>query len=541
MQFDETYDVVVVGGGNSGFSAATTAVQAGVKVLLVEKAPEAESGGNTYFTAGAYRACFAGLEDLLPILFKEDGSKGLPDDLVKRIEMSPYTKEDFHADIMRVTKGRSDSALAQVLVDESRDALQWIADNGGKWTLSFNRQAFEVGGKFRFWGGMVLAFLKGGKGLVDWHINLAKESGVDIRWSTPAVALMQDQETGRVHGVEVISKGRRKRIGARGGVVLASGGFQASPALRTQYLGPGWDLAHVRGCKYSTGDGHRMASLAGAQTAGNYSGCHSVAWDANSPDHGGDRVMTNQYTKSGYPLGLMLNIDGYRFVDEGIDLRNFTYAIFGKEILKQPAGTAFQVWDATGSSWLRKEEYADDVTTNIRADTLEELAEKLSTRGLKNKQQFVQTIETYNSAVHCFREENPNHKFDPAKKDGVSTQSSKMKLPLAKSNWALPIEKGPFTAVEVTTGITFTFGGLAIDPKTAAVVAEATRQPIDGLYCIGELLGGLFWDNYPGGSGLTAGTVFGRIAGRCAAAAAKPGYENSITENSLPQRGVETS
>jgi succinate dehydrogenase/fumarate reductase flavoprotein subunit len=230
--------------------------------------------------------------------------------------------------------------------------------------------------------------------------------------------------------------------------------------------------------------------------------------------------MTNQYTKSGYPLGLMLNVDGHRFVDEGVDLRNFTYAIFGKEILKQPAGTAFQVWDSYGSSWLRKEEYADDVTTNIRADTLAGLAEKLSARGLKNQQQFVQTIETYNSAVHQFREENPSQTFDPAKKDGVSTQSSKMRLPLAKSNWALPIEKGPFTAVEVTTGITFTFGGLAIDPKTAAVVSEATRRPIDGLYCVGELLGGLFWDNYPGGSGLTAGTVFGRIAGRCAAAAA---------------------
>lgn len=521
MQFDDTYDVVVVGGGNAGFSAATTAMQAGAKVLLVEKAPEAESGGNTYFTAGAYRACFAGLEDLLPILYKEDGSKGLSDELVKRIEMSPYTRENFHADIMRVTKGRSDPALAQVLVNESRDALQWIADNGGKWTLSFNRQAFEVDGKFRFWGGMVLAFLKGGKGLVDWHIALAKASGVEIMWSTPAVALMQDQETGRVLGVEVISNGRRKKIGARGGVVLASGGFQASPALRTQYLGPGWDLAHVRGCKYSTGDGHRMGSIVGAQTAGNYSGCHSVAWDARSPHHGGDRVMTNQYTKSGYPLGLMLNIEGHRFVDEGIDLRNFTYAIFGKEILKQPAGTAFQIWDATGSSWLRKEEYADDVTTNIRADTLEELAEKLSARGLKNKQQFVQTIETYNSAVQQFREENPDQKFHPAKKDGVSTQSSKIKLPLAKSNWALPIDKGPFTAVEVTTGITFTFGGLAIDPKTAAVLSEATRQPIDGLYCVGELLGGLFWYNYPGGSGLTAGTVFGRIAGRCAAAAAK--------------------
>ena len=215
----------------------------------------------------------------------------------------------------------------------------------------------------------------------------------------------------------------------------------------------------------------------------------------------------------------MLNINGNRFVDEGFDLRNFTYAIFGKEILKQPAGIAFQIWDADGAKWLRKEEYADDVTVNIRANTLEELADKLTAGGLQNKGQMLQTISEFNRAITHFKSENPNKKFDPAAKDGVSTQSSKMSLPLGKTNWAIPIEKGPFTAVKVTTGITFTFGGLAIDPTTAGVISEATRQPIEGLFCTGELLGGLFWDNYPGGSGLTMGTVLGRMAGKEAAKA----------------------
>jgi succinate dehydrogenase/fumarate reductase flavoprotein subunit len=531
--FDETYDVVVVGGGNAGFSAATTAAQLGSRVLLVEKAPQADAGGNTFFTAGAYRTCFGGLDDLLSIIYKEDGTKGLPRELVEKIDMKPYTPVDFHADIKRVCKGRTDPALANVLVDGSRDAVQWIADLGGKWRLSFNRQAFEVDGRFKFWGGMVMAFLGedfpgvcwlmtyyftgGGKELFNWHTKVAQEHGVTIYWSSPATSLCQDPQTGCIKGVEMIRGGRRLRIGARGGVVLATGGFSANPALRVKYLGPGWDLAHVRGSKYNAGDGHRMASQVGAKLAGNYSGCHSVAWDANSPADAGDRVLTNQYTKSGYPMGIMVNVNGDRFVDEGFDLRNFTYAVFGKEILKQPLGTAFQIWDSDGAKWLRKEEYADNVTVNIRANTLEGLADKLANRGLKSKEHFLHTVADFNQTVTHFKAENPDKRFDPATKDGVSTQSSRMSLPLAKSNWALPIEKGPFTAVEVTTGITFTFGGLAIDPQTANVISEATREPIEGLYCTGELLGGLFWDNYPGGSGLTMGTVLGRIAGSQAA------------------------
>jgi succinate dehydrogenase/fumarate reductase flavoprotein subunit len=196
--------------------------------------------------------------------------------------------------------------------------------------------------------------------------------------------------------------------------------------------------------------------------------------------------------------------------------------------LKQPSGTAFQIWDGDGAKWLRKEEYADDVTVNIRANSLEELADKLVERGLKSKPHFVKTIANFNEAVGHFKAENPGKKFNPAAKDGLSTQSSRMSLSLPKSNWALPIKEAPFTAVEVTTGITFTFGGLAIDPRTANVISEATREPIEGLYCTGELLGGLFWDNYPGGSGLTMGTVFGRLAGRQAAEAARA-ISNSAT------------
>lgn len=288
--------------------------------------------------------------------------------------------------------------------------------------------------------------------------------------------------------------------------------------MRAQYLGPNWDLAYVRGTPYNTGDILNLAMKSlNAKPYGNWSGCHSVAWDANAPQNSGDLKWTNQYTKSGYPLGLMLNANGQRFVDEGIDMRNFTYAKFGREILLQPGGIAFQVWDSDGVKWLREEEYGDDVVEKIVAESREDLAEKLSSKGLTNLQAFTDSINTYNTAVIAHRKENPSLTFDPSRKDGLSTRTKEGGLPLDKTNWALPIIQPPFTACKVTSGITFTFGGLAIDPTTSGVISESTEKAIPGLYCAGEMVGGLFYGNYPGGSGLTSGTVFGRKAGKSAA------------------------
>ena len=272
----------------------------------------------------------------------------------------------------------------------------------------------------------------------------------------------------------------------------------------------------VRGTPYNTGDGLSLATAIGAKLAGDFQGCHSTCWDANAPADTGDRVLSNQFTKSGYPLGLMLNALGERFVDEGEDFRNYTYAKFGKKILEQPGGYAFQVWDSKVTSWLRQEEYGDGIVKKIWADSLDELATKLEAEGLERKETFLETLKVYNSAVGAFQAENPDKQWDPAIKDALSTQSQNRLLPLPKSNWALAIDKGPFLAVIVACGITFTFGGLAIDPETAAVLNEGGK-PITGLFCTGELVGSLFYSNYPGGSGLTAGAVFGRKAGREAA------------------------
>lgn len=204
----------------------------------------------------------------------------------------------------------------------------------------------------------------------------------------------------------------------------------------------------------------------------------------------GDRVLSNQFTKSGYPLGIMVNAEGDRFVDEGQDFRNYTYAKFGREILKQKGGYAFQVYDVKMIPWLRKEEYADDVVEKVVAQTVDELAEKLSRQGLENPNRFLATLRDFNEAVSSSTDLHPENVWDPAVKDGLSTGAT---LEIPKSNWAQTIDQPPFVAVKVATGITFTFGGLSVDPNSAGVISSENGKAITGLFAAGEIAGGLFY------------------------------------------------
>jgi succinate dehydrogenase/fumarate reductase flavoprotein subunit len=334
--------------------------------------------------------------------------------------------------------------------------------------------------------------------LVRDHQKAATKVGVTTWFNTPAVSLIT-KDSGAVVGVTVLKDGKSMELHSSA-VVLACGGFEANSKMRAQYLGPGWDLAYVRGTPYNNGDGFQMTKDL-AKTVGNWSGCHSTAWDAAAPKDAGDPVLTNAFTKSGYPLGIMVNTDGKRFVDEGVDFRNYTYAKFGREILKQPGGIAFQVWDGKAVRWLRQEEYADEVLRQkIVAHSMEELAQEMYPTEQLSRDAFLVTLKEYNQAVRAHRKAFPEGKWDPAVKDGLSTQSQFKRLLLPKSNWALAIDQAPFMAVKVTCGITFTFGGLKIEPETAAVISKHNDKPIPGLFGCGEMVGGLFWGNYPGKS-----------------------------------------
>ncbi len=484
-------DVVVVGGGNAALCAALAARETGARVLLLEKAPPHERGGNSFFTAGGFRFTHAGLEDL-----RRDVLVDLTDEEAATIDVPPYTGELFRDDLMRLTEGLSDPDLADILIGRSRSTVVWMRGHGVRWILMMARQSYKVGGRHRFWGGLNVEAVGGGPGLIQSLYDTAERRGVEVRYGTRAGGLLLDG-CGGIRGLAGRGPDGPFEVSARS-VVLASGGFEANPEWRARYLGPGWDLARVRGTRHNTGEGIRMALDAGAQAHGHWSGCHAVAWDAGSPPFG-DRRVGDMFQKHSYPLGLIVNVRGERFVDEGADFRNYTYAKYGREILRQPQRLAFQLFDQKVVPILR-EEYRIREVTKAEAGTIEELAKRLEI----DPQGLVRTVDAYNRGV------GPGE-FNPAVLDGKGTRG----VVPPKSNWALPLDTPPYVGYAVTCGITFTFGGLRVSPR--AEVLDADDRPIPGLHAAGELVGGLFYENYPGGTGLMAGAVFGRLAGEQAA------------------------
>lgn len=488
-----TTDVAVVGAGNAALCAALAARQAGARVIVLERAPASQRGGNSAYTAGAFRVAYDGVDDLVRLM------PHLTDDEVTRHDFGSYPEARFFEDMARVTSHRTDPDLAEVLVTRSFDTLSWMQDQGVRFMPMYQRQAFKTDdGSFRFWGGLTVEANGGGPGLIDSLFTLVERSGAEIWYDAHAVELVTSA-TNEVTGVVVRRPEGHVHVAARS-VVLASGGFEANTEWRTRYLGPGWDLAKVRGTRFNTGDGIRMALDIGAEPYGHWSGSHAVAWDLNAPGYG-DLAVGDGFQKHSYPFGVMVNALGQRFVDEGADFRNYTYAKYGRVILEQPGQLAWQVFDDKVTHLLR-DEYRIREVTKVEADTIADLAVKLEGVDAAG---FVDTVEAYNAAV---RDDIP---FDPNALDGRCTEG----LAIPKSNWANRLDTPPYTAYGVTCGITFTFGGLHVDGD--ARVLDVSQAPIPGLFAAGELVGGLFAFNYPGGSGLTSGAVFGRTAGRSAA------------------------
>lgn len=486
---EDGYDIVVVGAGNAAFSAAHAAAEDGKHVCVLEKAPREWLGGNSYFTMGSFRTTYTGLEDLLPILTEEAVAE------TADLELPPYGPDDFLADLRRLTQERCDPQLAAILVEESAATIRWLHAKGIRWELQTAHQTYEVDGKRRFWGGGTLCTQGGGKGLIEQHLAAAEATGIDVRTEHQVIELLTDQR--RVRGVLCRTPTGDVEIAAQS-VIVAAGGFEANPRLRAAYLGPGWDSAKVRGTPYNTGEVLEAALGIGAAASGNWSGGHAVSWDADAPDHG-DRELTNRYSRHSYPHGIMVNRHGRRFVDEGADFRNYTYASYGKEILKQPGSVAFQLFDAKSARLLRESDY-ETAARRVEADSIEELAAELGIDAAG----LAETITRFNAAVQ------PGE-LNVAIRDGKRTEG----IEPPKSNWAQIFDDPPFTGFATVCGITFTFGGLRID--TDGRVLDSGWQPIPGLYAAGELVGGLFHDNYPGGSGLMAGSVFGYRAGKAAA------------------------
>jgi tricarballylate dehydrogenase len=494
-QQNHQYDVVVVGKGNAALCAALAAHEKGARVAVLEAASEDESGGNSRFAGGVMRFAYSSVEDL----------KKVTDLTEEEIATSDYftnTTDEFFDDLFRLTSFRTDPQLSEILVTRSLETMEWLRSKGVKFVPNYGRQSKLVNGRRKFFGRLPIEVSGGGAGLVQFLDKAAKNAaGIDVYYGTRATELLMDGE--RVAGVHANQGGQGVDFHAKS-VVLACGGFEANPEMRTRYLGTGWELAKVRGSRFNQGDGLKMALNAGAAPYGNWSGCHATGWDMNAPEFG-DVSVGDQFQKHSYIFGLLINANGKRFVDEGYDFHSFTYAKYGGEVLKQPGQFAWQVFDSKVNDLLRSE-YRIKMMTKVSADTLEGLAEKLE--GVDPKA-FLETVHAYNAAVQ------QDVAFDATIKDGKGTVG----IEPPKSNWAQLLDKPPFHAYGTTCGITFTFGGLRIDPESGQVL-DVHLNPMPGLYCAGEMVGGLFYFNYPSGTGLVSGAIFGRIAGGGAGSAA---------------------
>jgi tricarballylate dehydrogenase len=489
------YDVIVVGAGNAAFAAAVSAKENGAKrVLVLEKAPKAQRGGNTHFSGAIFRFAHDDIADikyLVPDMDSAypgwDGENGV----------QSYPRDMFWDDLMKVTDGRSDPELANILIDQSRDTVLWVHDVGKvHMELATSVMGVKVDGKIKWPRGAIVRAHHEGVGLSKTWFETAEKMGIEIRYETGARSLIQDA-SGRVCGVNTSGSNGLEAITGKA-VVLAAGGFETNPMWRARYLGQPWDHAKVRGSSFNHGDGLQMAMDIGAMPWGHWGGCHATPIMADAPDYG-VRHLTDKTNRLSYVYGVMLNVEGRRWIDEGADINSYTYAKYGGLILKQPKSLVYQIFDQKGVPFLEPRYSTSDP---YKSDTLEGLIRQLPKI---DHEQAIRTMHEYNAAAGHGGE------FNPAKLDGVHTEGIEPR----KTNWAIKLDKPPYVAYPATGGITFTFGGLKINER--AQVVGTNWKPIPGLFTCGEMVGGLFHYNYPLGTGLTSGATFGRIAGRSAA------------------------
>ncbi|HZU89829.1 MAG TPA: FAD-dependent tricarballylate dehydrogenase TcuA [Stellaceae bacterium] len=490
-------DVLVVGAGNAAFTAALAARQAGCTVRVLEKAPQEFRGGNTRFTGGVFRFTYGGLDDLLPIVKDTDAAAD--------VVVDPYPPEAFARDLQRVTGGRTDPVLSRVLIARSYDTVRWMAELGVRFEFSRAVTGIRIAGtnRTRLQPGAAIRAHHEGIGLSQSLFDLAAAHGVEVLYERQVTRILGD-ESGRVVGVAARGPAGIERHHA-GAVIVASGGFQANPEMRTAYLGAPWGLVKARGSRYNTGELIRELLAFGAQSFGDWAGRHATPIDADAPQYG-DLKLTDKTNRLSYPYGVLVNCDGERFVDEGADFNSYTYAAYGAAILAQRNATAFEIFDSRAFPLLEKR-YETGVP--VEAATIDELVAGIAQRWevLRiDAARMRATIAEYNAAA------DRGDGFRPDALDGMRTRG----LRPEKTNWAIPIETPPFRAYAVTGGITFTFGGIRISER--AEIVDGVDRPIPGLYASGELTGGFFFLNYPLGCGLTRGAVFGKLAGESAAA-----------------------
>jgi tricarballylate dehydrogenase len=455
MQTKE-YDAVVIGLGIAGLSAGLRAAEAGLSVAVLEKSTKEDRGGQTAYSE-SFRVPSAEA-DLEPYGYEFD--------------VDDYTTEEFYEDVMARTNGKANDDIAGTLVNNAAETIEWLTDHGVDWDMEPLAVGYTAG---RTWFD--------NDSLLEQLTDEIESHGGDIYYRTSAEDI--EFEGAAVTGVETASGDGRLYFDCDA-IILACGAYESSSEKRVRYYGSGFDEMKVRGSGYNTGDALEMALENGAEAVGQWSGAHMAIIDANAPDVGGGANRVD-----GYQYGLILNVNGERFVDEGEDARAHTYAKFGRKIFKQSDHRGYIILDASKQELAR----ATGPTEPYSAETVSKLLAQLDI----NEETARRTIEAYNDAC------DPGE-FCPDSLDGNSATD----IDPPKSNWATPLSESPFYAYPVTGGITFGFGGVHI--TTSAEVLDDRGSVIPGFYAAGNATGDLFYDNYPGGTGLMNAAVYGKIA-----------------------------
>ena len=455
----DLYDLAVVGGGNAALCAAITAAEAGARVLILEGAPKPYRGGNSRHTRN-FRC-------------------------MHQAPMAPltgsYGEDEYFHDLMLVTKGKTDESLARLAIRSSEECLPWMQAHGVRFQPSLSG-TLSLGRTNAF-------FLGGGKALVNAYYNPAQDLGVEVLYD--AQVRHVHREGDRIRHLEAEIAGQPVTVRARA-FVLASGGFQADLDWLARAWGPAARNFLIRGTPYNRGVVLKDMLDQGADSVGDPTQCHAVAIDGRAPQYDGGIVTRLDCV----PFSILVNKHGERFHDEGEDVWPKRYAIWGRLVAAQPDQVGFALIDAKS-----RDLFMPSVFPPVQADSIEGLAVQL---GL-DPQAVRRTVDSFNAACRPGR-------FHPTELDGVATEG----LAIPKTNWARPLDTPPFYGYQLRPGVTFTYLGLKVDARAQVHTAEG---PIRNLWAAGEIMAGsILGQGYLAGFGMTIGTVFGRIAGREAAA-----------------------
>lgn len=458
------YDVIVVGGGNAAMCAALSAREGGARVLVLERSPEYERGGNTRHTRNI-RCSHAAADQFFS---------------------GPYSEEEHLQDLIGVTGGPANLDLAKLAVRESSKLPAWMSAQGVHWQQPL-AGTLHLGRTNRW-------FLGGGKALLNTYYRAAASKGIEVRYNARVEDLVIENNRFEAVRLTASNNGGGQELVRGRAVVVAAGGYEANIEWLKRHWGDAAENFIIRGSAYN--DGALLAALlkAGAKSMGDPKGFHAIAVDARAPKFDGGIVTRLDVV----PFGIVVNRFSQRFYDEGEDIWPKRYAIWGTLIASQPGQIAYGIVDSKTI-----DRFLPPMFKPYRADSLEELATQLGLDPVA----FTNTLAEYNRATVG------NADSQMERLDGLCTRDITPK----KSNWALPIDKPPYYGLPLRPGITFTYMGVAVDER--ARVVDASGAAFRNVYAAGEIMSGnILTKGYLGGFGLTIGSVFGRLAGREAAA-----------------------